>query len=455
MLAFVLVAALGVGCGVARLCGGLRGPPAEGPLDAAQLQDASLALAASPGDEPGHGGDVLDTRLEIDLSTHRALARIEALPSPDGTVVLEAAGLEVRAVAADGASAAYRHEGGMLSVVGLDASRPVRLTVEYSFCVRPDYQGEMRDGMVFTWPYYCGNLFPCHSHPTDGARFELELTGVSGGRRAVFPASIPSQAPAYMLAWAVGDYAFLDLGRTAAGTRVGVWYLPGHRDDAVSGSVHLRQAFDWLERTYGEYPYGDDVAGVEVPWPPGAYGGMEHHPYWHIAPGSLDHEPTQVHEAAHGWFGNGVRIRCWEDLVLSEGTASYVTARAIEAVVGPEAAASVWAGYEERLAGAMARCPIRVAWPASCGEIDVLEDGLFCSIPYMKGAFFFRALAARVGADAVDRALAAFYAEHRGRAAGMSDLLDTIREVTGYDPASCATAWLRSEPVPLERICPP
>jgi aminopeptidase N len=73
----------------------------------------------------------------------------------------------------------------------------------------------------------------------------------------------------------------------------------------------------------------------------------------------------------------------------------------------------------------------------------------------MKGAFFYRALAGRVGADALDTALAAFYRDHRGHAAGMQDLLDTVEEETGYDPTACATAWLRSATVPASDVCPP
>jgi hypothetical protein len=116
-------------------------------------------------------------------------------------------------------------------------------------------------GMVFTWPSFCGNLFPCHSHPTDGTTFELSLSGVPQGLRAIYPTSIPAEAPAYMLSWAVGRYEQLDLGRTSAGTQVDVWFFPEHRADAVTGSRHLREAFDWLERTYGPYLYGDRVAG--------------------------------------------------------------------------------------------------------------------------------------------------------------------------------------------------
>jgi hypothetical protein len=37
-------------------------------------------------------------------------------------------------------------------------------------------EGSFPDGMTFTWPYFCDNLFPCHPEPSDGLRFTLELT---------------------------------------------------------------------------------------------------------------------------------------------------------------------------------------------------------------------------------------------------------------------------------------
>jgi aminopeptidase N len=191
---------------------------------------------------------------------------------------------------------------------------------------------------------------------------------------------------------------------------------------------------------------------VEADWQGGAYGGMEHHPYWHVGSDSMGDATTHIHEAAHGWFGDGVRIACWEDFVLSEGTVSYLTARATGDAAGAAAEEAVWRGYEGRLASAM-RGGMLVAWPEGCGEIDILEDGLFSSVPYMKGAFFFRALEKRIGAPALMQALATFYQAHVGRAARMSDLLATIAESAGYDPRPCADAWLRRESVPESDRC--
>nr|MBA3820833.1 hypothetical protein [Deltaproteobacteria bacterium] len=70
----------------------------------------------------------------------------------------------------------------------------------------------------------------------------------------------------------------------------------------------------------------------------------------------------RAHEAAHGWFGDGVRLRCWEDFVLSEGTVSNLAARALAQVAGPTMEAKVWADYQRELTAAIAGGGAR-AWP--------------------------------------------------------------------------------------------
>ena len=49
--------------------------------------------------------------------------------------------------------------------------------------------------MTFTWPEFCGNLFPCASHPSDGLQFTIEVTGVPEGQTAIYPESIYTDAP--------------------------------------------------------------------------------------------------------------------------------------------------------------------------------------------------------------------------------------------------------------------
>ena len=177
---------------------------------------------------------------------------------------------------------------------------------------------------------------------------------------------------------------------------------------------------------------------------------MEHHPIVHIASAAMNDETTHVHESAHGWFGDGIRIACWEDFVLSEGTVSYLAARALD-VVAPTVGAATWQTYQTQLAGVAGTDPV---WPQSCGVVDVIKDNLFTQAPYMRGAFFYRAVADKVGAAQLDGALAMFYQTYAGKPAHMSDMLTTIHTVTGYDPTTCAQMWLQSTTIPAIAPCP-
>jgi aminopeptidase N len=121
-------------------------------------------------------------------------------------------------------------------------------------------------------------------------------------------------------------------------------------------------------------------------------------------------------------------------------------------VVAPTVGQQVWASYASELPQIRATAPV---WPEACHTLDILDDGLFSRAPYIRGAFFYRAVALKVGAPQLDQALAAFYAAHAGTAASMADMLTTIRDVTGYDPTSCAQQWLRSTTIPAaETACP-
>ena len=183
---------------------------------------------------------------------------------------------------------------------------------------------------------------------------------------------------------------------------------------------------------------------MSVVWGEGMYGGMEHHPYWHVSRDAMGDEETHVHEAAHGWFGDAIRLRCWEDFVLSEGTVSYLAAHVLGKVAGAAAEADVWTEYQGELDDAIAEGGAP-AWPTGCNKIDILKDKLFTNLPYMEGAFFYKDVAAQIGADALDGVLHDFYLAHRGTPAGMQDMIDLIRTKTGFDASQLATDRLRKQ----------
>ena len=216
--------------------------------------------------------------------------------------------------------------------------------------------------------------------------------------------------------------------------QISVWSLPDRLDAAMRGTAHLTAAFDYLERTYGPWRFGDHAGSVEVDWNNhdgvidwSDVGGIEHHPFWHIASFSMSSEEVHIHEAAHGWFGDGVRFACWEDLVLSEGTTTYITAQAARAVGAPD----FFPMYVDELQIICRNDRTNTAaMPGTCNEIDILTDPLWSMIPYMKGACFYKEVSDLIGEEALDQVIAAFYAEHAGSAATMQDMIDDLSAAT-------------------------
>lgn len=393
--------------------------------------------------------DLLHTALVVDMDAMSAVATITVAAGESTGLSLEVQGLELAAVYAPEGELDWMVTEGRLDV-GLPAggADPV-VVVEYGFVPQESFEGWSERGSSLVWPYFCGNLFPCHSDPADGLSFELEVRTETDGSVLVYPETIPADAPSYQIAWAMGTYERLDLGTTAGGVGLEAWYLAGHQDAAIEGTEFLLGSWEWFEATLGPYPFGERAGSVEVSWGPGAYGGMEHHPLSHIASGAMDSQETQIHEAAHGWYGGGVRIACWEDFVLSEGTVSYLTARALAEVGGDTAGEELWLAYEDDLDWVVETEEIE-SWPDSCGEVDILEDGLFSLGPYMRGAFFYRAYAELVGVDELDAALGSFFQDHVGQAATMAEMIEHLHLECGVDPMPLAEVWLRSMGDPRE-----
>ncbi|MBK9070703.1 MAG: peptidase M1 [Myxococcales bacterium] len=399
--------------------------------------------------------DVEHTDVALDLEGKSGVATVTLTSPPVAPLMLETGDLVVHGVTADGVPLAFTY--GEQAIIIDNSDSPARaFEISYDYQAHGNFDGADERGYLFTWPYFCGNVFPCVSDPHDGMTFALAVSGVSAGDVAVHPSQVAQAAPSYMLSFAIDQYVETELGTTSHGTHVLAWHRAAHATATMEGTVSLVDSFEWLESTLGAYVFGDRVGSVIVRWGDGAYGGMEHHPLWHVAESAAGDEVTHVHEAAHGWFGNGVRVACWEDFVLSEGTVSYLAARAIEQVRGAKRAAEVWAEYANELDYYRGRGdPVwLVEWATGCNQIDILNDGLYTGAPYMRGAFFYKGLADRLGAEVVDQALASFYQAHVGQAARMQDMLDHIETTTGYDPSTCAQAWLRDLEIPAIAPCP-
>jgi aminopeptidase N len=404
-------------------------------------------IAPAPGEDWTR--DIVSTALELDVSSLKGKATITLAATDSEAASFEVGDLTITSVAADGTALNYERAGAQLDIGVPSTGSASELVIEYELQPHNQFDGYSPVSQSsFTWPGHCGNFFPCKSTPAEGSSYTMKVAGVPAGEMAIYPQIISADAPSYMPAVAVGQYTQLELGTTAAGTSVNVWHLPNQELEAKQGSAHLLGAFEFMESTYGDYTFGKEVGQVAVSWPLGALGGVEHHPYWHVASGALPDEQNTVHEAAHGWFGNGVRI-------ASEGLADYLAARVLSSQ-----GVDIWTAYECRLKTA---CGFQntVALPdATCNEIDLATSPLFGLAPYQKGAWFLRDVAMLIGESTLDGALSEFYVANVSKAARMQGLIDYIK--TKADSAQAAQidasaqAWLRelSCPVDTSALCP-
>jgi len=408
------------------LCPLLLGCPAGGEATGPAVEDWSGTMEA------------LD--LAVELADRRAVATLAVRPSESGSFSLQIGALSDLEVTAD-AELQWAEQAGRLDL-GLPPDQIASVTVEYGFPVADRFEGWMKSGSTVTWPESCGNLFPCRPHPAAGHPWRLDVVGDG----VVFAPQVDGAPPAYQLAWAQGDYAVLDAGTTDGGVELVVHHSPANAVRAAEGAASLAGHLSWLEDLLGPYPFGDRAGAVEVDWGAG-YGGIEHHPLWHISSVALHDPLVHAHEAVHAWFGDGVRLRCWEDLTLSEGVATYLAARVTGAVDGEAAEAEVWADYESELIG-LGGVGSRLAWVEDCGVEDPSSGALSTRAPYIKGALFLRALGEDSSRAAVDAALGSFVRQHLGEAVGVDDLLAHLDAALGLDTRPLAEAWLLSTSVP-------
>ncbi|HUS30235.1 MAG TPA: hypothetical protein VMZ53_17125, partial [Kofleriaceae bacterium] len=178
---------------------------------------ALVALAAC-GDDPkpieptaNLAREIVDTKLSFDVTAKTGTAAITFAPSTEPGASLEVGDLSIDPLAIGGEYLASAQTGAQLDLALPASTEAITVDVSFRYNFHEGFEGASSKGFTLFWPYYCGNLFPCHSQPADGTTFSLDLAGIADGKTAVFPPSIESEAPSYQIAWSIGDYTQLDL----------------------------------------------------------------------------------------------------------------------------------------------------------------------------------------------------------------------------------------------------
>lgn len=149
----------------------------------------------------------------------------------------------------------------------------------------------------------------------------------------VYEFKMTQPIPAYLMALAVGDVQFKEVG-----PRTGVYAEPSQLDLAVNEFADMEKMLTAAEQLYGAYRWERyDLIVLPPSFP---FGGMENPRLTFATPTILagDRSLTSLvaHELAHSWSGNLVTNANWNDFWLNEGFTVYFERRIMEKLYGAD-----------------------------------------------------------------------------------------------------------------------
>lgn len=222
--------------------------------------------------------------------------------------------------------------------------------------------------------------------------------GANGWRTYGF--EMPQAIPSYLLALAVGDIVFKDLG-----PRTRVYAEPDMLEASAYEFAGAEAMLNAAEELFG--PYRWERFDFLVMPPAFPYGGMENPRLTFLTPTLLAGDRSMVnvlaHELAHSWTGNLVTNATMNDFWLNEGFTVWAERRILEQLEGTEFAALHATLGWNGLQGALQQFGEGSPWSwLHTNMAGVDPDEVYSLVPYEKGFLFVLLLEKLVGRERFD-----------------------------------------------------
>jgi leukotriene-A4 hydrolase len=242
-------------------------------------------------------------------------------------------------------------------------------------------------------------------HVPDGVKAVMSASHKFSVAKNVFRFKMPYCIPSYLLALAVGDLAYRELGG-----RTGVYADPDLIDSAAWEFAQAEEMMTAMEKRYGPYRWGRwDILVLPASFP---FGGMENPLLTFVTPTLLAGDRSLVavliHELAHSWSGNLVTNATWPDFYLNEGFTTYIERRILEDLFGAERAQMEIVIAVEELLDLMKS--LKPADQILHINLDGRDPDEGCNrVPYEKGSMFLRTLESVFGRERLDHFVRGYF----------------------------------------------
>lgn len=394
-----------------------------------------------------------------DTISGRAVLSITALRELN-QISLDFAGPKVLGVKLGGRAVQHAQVGEKLLILPptpVVAGTAFTLTVAYSGTPALQYDSSTGGGLRLGWITQAGGsyvlsepdgahtFFPCNDVPADGASYSLHLnvpagyTTVASGVQTLQVTAAGRTRTDFELAQPIPTYALtvhvgklkLETQAGPAGIQIRNAFPVDLPDDVKATFAQTPAMIGFLAEWFGPYPY--PVYGVAVSADPQI-------PALETAtlstfPARPEQPTTALHELAHQWFGNSLRLGDWSDIWLNEGFATYTE------LLWAQSQGQSAAPLLERWYARLARTPAR-GLPAT----QSLQ--LFDSSSYFRGALALHALRLNVGDGRFRRILADYVGRFAGRSVRTADFLGVAQQIGGQTALDAMQPWLVGPQLP-------
>ncbi len=417
-----------------------------------------------------------DIFLDVDLSKLRFDGKVKIRLESEADVKLDAVDLEVSQVKANGSPVKYQMSGEDLSVK----------TGKFSGTLDIDYRGTISEKLVglykaaYDGGYIASTQFeaasarrmlPSIDHPAHKAEFKLTVktdkdldvisntpstsSKIEGSKKVVEFQKTPRMST-YLLYLGVGK--FEEVKEKHDGVEYAVATVPGKSSGAKFPLDVAKQSVQFFEKYFGIKYVLPKLHLVAVP--EFAAGAMENWgaiTFREIA--LLIDKDSSVrikklvseviaHEVSHQWFGNLVTMKWWDDLWLNESFATFMAAKAEDAMF-PK-----WRTWEEfvRLdtAGALSRDSLLNTHPIEVKVNSPSEiEEVFDDISYGKGASVIRMLEAYTGEENFMKGVRSYLQKYKYSNAAGIDLWTQIEEASKAQVKRVMSEWIKKPGYPV------